>query len=95
MQYYLILLNSKLIFNQPITITNLQDIWIGLLHHVCNNHEGLGSKYTHPEGTHDENLPWFDRRDNDFVEVQKVILNPEMLESFKYYTRLRYKLLKF
>ena len=73
---------------------NLQDMWIGLLHHVCNDHEWLGGKCTHHEGVHDENLPWFDRRDKDFVELQKVILNPELLESFKYYTRFRYKLLE-
>ena len=44
-----------------------------------------------PEGDHDESLPWFDRCDKDFVELQKVILNPELLDSFKYYTRFRYR----
>jgi hypothetical protein len=37
-------------------------------------------------------FPWFDRRDKDFVDLQKVILNPELLDSFKYYTRFRYRL---
>ena len=60
---------------------NLQDMWIGLLHHVCNDHEWLGGRCTHHEGVHDENLPWFDRRDKDFVELQKVILNPELLRA--------------
>jgi hypothetical protein len=56
-------------------------MWIGLLHHVCNTHEWLGGKCKHPEGDHDESLPWFDRRDKDFVDLQKVILNPELLDS--------------
>ena len=37
------------------------------------------------------NLPWFDCRDKDYQELQKIILNPELLASFKYYTRFRYK----
>ncbi|XP_028404813.1 uncharacterized protein LOC114527380 [Dendronephthya gigantea] len=44
----------------------------------------------HPEGEHSETLPWFDRRDKDFAELQKVIVNPELLESFSYYTRFRH-----
>ena len=67
-------------------------MWIGLLHHVSNTHAWLGGKCKHPEGVHDESLPWFDRRDKDFVELQKVILNRELLDSFKYYTRFRYRL---
>jgi hypothetical protein len=70
-------------------VTNQQDMWIGLLHHVCNNHEWLGGKFQHLEGDHDEDLPWFDRRDKDFLELQQVILNQELLASFTYYTRLR------
>lgn len=58
--------------------------WIGLLHHVCNKHEwDLNGKCDHEEGSHEENLPWFDRRDADFIELQKIVLNPELLESFK------------
>ena len=64
-------------------------MWIGLLHHVCNNHDWLAGKCHHEEGDHDKNLPWFDRSDKDFVELQKVILNPELLDSFKYFTRFR------
>lgn len=67
-----------------------KDKWIGLLHHVCNKHEwGLNEKCDHDEGSHDPDLPWFDRRDKDFAELQKVVLNAELLESFKYYVRFR------
>ena len=38
-------------------------------------------------GEYEESLPWFDRREKDFIELQKIILNPELLDSFKYYTR--------
>ena len=67
-------------------------MWIGLLHYVCNIHDWLGEKCMHAEKDHDDNLPWFDRWDNDFAELQKVILNLELLGSFKYYARFRYEL---
>ena len=41
------------------------------------------------DDTHDKSLPYFDRRDKDFEELQKVILNQELLASFKYYTHFR------
>ena len=37
-----------------------------------------------------EQLPWFDRRSKEFEALQKIILDPDLLESFKYYTRFRY-----
>jgi hypothetical protein len=52
-------------------------------------HKWLEGECDHEEDDHDEILPWFDRRDKDFIELQKVILNPELLASFQYYTRFR------
>lgn len=51
-------------------------------------HQWVGGQCDHAvdEDTHDKNLPFFDRRDKDFIELQKVILNPQLLDSFKYYT---------
>lgn len=70
-----------------------QDKWIGLLHHICNDHQWLGGQCDHVDtdgdDSHDKSLPFFDRRDKDFMELQKVILNPQLLNSFKYYTRFR------
>ena len=59
------------------------------LHHICNKHEWLRGKCDHDEGENDESLEWFDRRDKDFTKLQKIILNPELLGSFKFYTRFR------
>lgn len=70
--------------------TYKKDKWIGLLHHVCDKHEwGLNGKCDHEEGNHEVNLPWFDRPDEDFKELQKIVLNPELLDSLKYYVRFR------
>ena len=51
----------------------------------------MGGDCDHEDGEHDENLLWFDRRYKDYQEVQKIILNPELLASFKYCTRFRYR----
>ena len=50
---------------------------------------GLEVKCDHDDDSHDESLPWFDRHHKDFIELQKIILNPELLASFKCYTCFR------
>ena len=50
-------------------------------------HKCIEGECDHEEGDHDESLPWLDHCDNDYIELQKVVLNPELLASFRYYTR--------
>ena len=72
-------------------LLSLHNKWLGLLHHVCNDHEWTGGQCDHEEVTEDGgHPPWFDRRDKDFVTLQKIILEPILLESFKYYVKFRY-----
>lgn len=59
------------------------------MHHVCNDHEWDGGKCDHDDDSHDANLPWFDRRDEDYQKLQDVIFDRELLASFKYYVRFR------
>lgn len=47
-----------------------KDKWIGLLHRDCNSHEWLNGQCDHEEESHNPNLPWFDKRDNDFTQLQ-------------------------
>jgi hypothetical protein len=54
---------------------------------VCIVHKCIEGECDHEEGDHDESLPWLDHCDNDYIELQKVVLNPELLASFRYYTR--------
>ncbi|XP_044184614.1 uncharacterized protein LOC114971505 isoform X2 [Acropora millepora] len=69
-------------------LQKMKSTWIGVLHHVCNQHEWTGGKCNHGE-LEEHELPWFDRRDKDFEALQKVILDPQLLDSFKYYVRFR------
>ena len=70
------------------------DTWnkgnIGLLHHVCNDHDWPGGSCDHGELPDDHSLPWFDRRTKDFEALQQIILDPALLESFKSYIKFRW-----
>lgn len=69
----------------------LKDTWISLLHHLCNQHEWADGHCDHEPITEENHqLPWFDRKSKEFEALQKIILDPDLLESFKYYTRFRY-----
>lgn len=56
---------------------------------MCNEHEWVDGKCDHEELCEEHTLPWFDRRDKDFEALQEVILDPGLLQSFKYYLRFR------
>lgn len=67
----------------------MKNKWIGLLHHVCDEHDWVGGSCEHDE-LQEHSLPWFDRRDKDFEALQKIILEPQLLASFKSYVRFRH-----
>lgn len=53
----------------------LKNKWMGLLNHVCNDHEWTGGQCDNGEMTEDGgHPPWFDRRAKDFETLQKIIL---------------------
>lgn len=66
----------------------VQSTWIGLLHHVCDVHDWSGGACSHGE-FEDHELPWFDWRDKDFEALQKIVLDPQLLSSFKFYVCFR------
>ena len=37
----------------------------------------------------EEHPPWFDQREQDYEALQKVVLEPSLLDSFKYYVKFR------
>ena len=67
-----------------------QDKWLSILHHVCSEHEWATGKCDHEAlDPNEEHPPWFDRRDQDFLALQKVVLEPTLLDSFKFYAKFR------
>ncbi|CAH3027119.1 unnamed protein product, partial [Porites evermanni] len=84
-------LASEVEGNELEALKILKDTWISLLHHVCNQHEWADGHCDHKPITEENHqLPWFDRRSKEFEALQKIILDPDLLESFKYYTRFRH-----
>ncbi|XP_044184769.1 uncharacterized protein LOC122964909 [Acropora millepora] len=77
--------------NDEVALGQMKEMWISVLHHVCDQHEWLCGKCSHGELPSEEReLPWFDRRDKDFEALQAIILEPSLLDSFKHYTRFRH-----
>lgn len=70
-------------------LEKMKSTWIGLLHHVCNEHDWSGGSCEHGE-LEEHDLPWFDRRDKDFEALQKIVLDSQLLSSFKFYVRFRH-----
>lgn len=69
----------------------MKDKWLSLMHHVCNEHEWTTGRCDHEEmEPGEEHPPWFDRRDHDFEVLQKMVLEPSLLDSFKYYVKFRH-----
>ena len=61
----------------------MQDKWIGLLHHVCNDHDWPGGSCDHGDLPEDHSLPWFDWRSKDFEALQKNHSRPCIAGEFQ------------
>ena len=76
----------------------LQDKWIGLLHHVANEHEWVleegenGAKCDHDplQTDEDRDKPWLKKGSSAHKALAKIILDKRFLNTFKYYTHFRY-----
>ena len=82
-------ISTLLVNNNINVISTTQNKWIGLLHHICNDHYWPGGSCDHGDMPEDHSLSWFDRRSKDFETLQKIILDPALQESFKFYIKFR------
>ena len=71
-------------------------MWIGILHHVVNEHEwALGEsivdgKCGHDVLTEEESAkPWLKKDFSSHKALQNIVLNKQLLNKFSYYTKLR------
>ncbi|XP_067027400.1 uncharacterized protein [Acropora muricata] len=67
-------------------LDKLKDKWIGLVPHI---HEWPSETCELEELPEEHALPLFDRHDKDFQALQKIILEPFLLESMAYYMNRR------
>ncbi|XP_065069298.1 uncharacterized protein LOC135694466 [Rhopilema esculentum] len=70
-------------------LEKLKSDWLGVLHHVCNEHEWVGGACKH-QIIDDHELPWFKETDGDYKALQQIVLDPKFLNSLQYYTRFRH-----
>ena len=71
----------------------IQSTWFGLLHHVCDVHDWSGGACDQRE-LEDHWLPWFDRQDKDFKALEKIALDPLILDNlFIIYAKI-YKIIR-
>ena len=74
----------------------LQEKWVGLLHHVTNEHEWLFGECEHealtgpPTDTNGQEIAYFSPQEPAFQVLRKIVTDRRWLESLKSYTRFRY-----
>ena len=75
----------------------LQDMWVGILHHVVNEHEWIleeghnGGRCAHDllnEAEHDK--PWLKKESPAHKSLTKIVLDQRFLNTIPYYINFRY-----
>ena len=63
-------------------------MWLGVLHHVCDEHEWLGGKCTHENIVDSDKTPLL-RESKAMESLRNVVLDKALLDSLQYYTGFR------
>ena len=56
---------------------------------MCNEHEWETGECDHDDLSGEHLTPYFNKKDEDFEVLQKVILNDKWLQTLQYYVRFR------
>ena len=77
----------------------LQDMWIGILHHVVNEHDWVleegnnGGECDHaPLNEDEQNKPWLKEDSLPHKALTKIILDKWFLNTIPYYINFRYSI---
>ena len=77
----------------------LQDMWIGILHHVVNEHDWVleegnnGGECDHAPLNEDErNKPWLKKDSPPHKALTKIILDKRFLNTIPYYINITYSI---
>ena len=76
----------------------IQDKWIGILHHVVNEHEWIveegdnKAKCDHDPISEEEQRekPWLRKGSAAHKALAKIVMDKRFLNTFRYYTHFRY-----
>ena len=74
----------------------MKERWVGLLHHIVNEHEWIGGECGHqpsieaPTDGSGNIIPYFHRKEAAFKILQKIVTDKAWMKSLKAYTKFRY-----
>ena len=72
----------------------LQESWIGIIHHVCGEHEWEEGECDHGPMTEQENdQRTLAKNSKAATELRKIIFDPKWLRSLQFYVFFRYNTL--
>ena len=63
-------------------------MWIGVLHHVCGEHEWAGSKCSHGEIDDSDKTP-LKKATKTMDSLRDVVLDKKFKDNLQFYTRFR------
>jgi len=72
--------------NVLLAVTLLQDMWLGVLHHVVGEHEWQDSQWSHgPLASSESDKPLLEKGPEAMEALRKVIYDKRWLESLIFY----------
>ncbi|KAK3751371.1 hypothetical protein QZH41_010466 [Actinostola sp. cb2023] len=69
----------------------LKDVWIGVIHHVCGEHEWEDGQCTHGPLTHtEESKPVLEKTSKSAKAIREIVFDRDWLRSLHYYVNFRH-----
>ena len=74
----------------------LGQLWLGIIHHVCGEHEWDGGTCSHGPLTNVEGgKEYIDKNSKAAKELKKIVLDREWMKSLEHYVYFRYIVVEF
>lgn len=72
-------------------IIHLQEVWFGVLHHVCGDHKWAEGECKHfPEETPSNGKTYLKKSSKPLAALRKVVLDKKWLSNLAFYVRFRF-----
>ena len=72
-------------------IIHLQEVWFGVLHHVCGEHKWAEGECRHsPEETPSNGKTYLKKSSKALAALRKVVLDKKWLSNLAFYVRFRF-----
>lgn len=76
---------------RQLLIIHLQEVWFGVLHHVCGDHKWAEGECKHsPEETPSNGKTYLKKSSKPLAALRKVVLDKKWLSNLAFYVRFRF-----